>query len=98
MDITKQEYLNQNVVQRNDEFWAWFLEQEVGEHTYEIKITNSKGKVIRHKITSKIQRLLQQNLHGAEIYEGQKYTSRERYERRKEKRSNSLSPTTRDRS
>lgn len=98
MDITKQEYLDQNVVQRNDEFFEWFLEQEPGENTYEIKVTNSKGKVIRHKITAKIQRLLQQNLHGGEIYEGQKYMARERNERRRGKRSNSLSPTTRDRS
>jgi len=98
MDITKQEYLDQNVVQRNDEFFEWFLEQEAGEHTIEVKITNAKGKVIRHKITAKIQRLLQQNLHGAEINEGQKYTSRERYTRRRDQRSNSLSPTTRDRS
>ncbi len=92
MDITKEEYIEQNVVQRNDEFFSWLLEQEAGEHTIEVKITNAKGKVIRHKITSKIQRLLQQNLRDAEIYTTIKYGSRLRYERSKEKRVKSASP------
>ena len=98
MDITKQEYIEKNVVQYQDEFFSWLLEQEAGEHTIEVKITNAKGKVIRHKITAKIQRLLQQNLHDAEIYEGQKYKARTRYERKRPAFVNGLTLTARDRS
>ena len=98
MDITKQEFMDENVLQRNDSFFEWFLEQEPGEHTVTIEVKNDEGKVIRHKVTSKMQRLLQQALHDHEVYTAIKYGSRERYVRRKDKRSKSLSPEARDRS
>ena len=92
------DYLDDTLVQRNDEFFEWFMQEEnfPGDFKIQVKVTSEKGKVIKHVLTSKVQRKLKASLHDAEVYAGIKYSARKRHEVNRAKRVNTLSPVTND--